>query len=142
MRDIQSQGLKFHDKSFMLKRRCSPCGSWLASDSGVSGNVTSSLALQLRKGECLPRGFPEAQKKRLEPVGAFMCGSAGNYLPSQRFSTSVALVPPKPKLLLITVLMVAFSRVLVSTGRSATSGSSSSMLAEPAMKLPSIISMQ
>jgi hypothetical protein len=79
--------------------------------------------------------------KKTAPEGAVLVAGAC-YLPCQRFRTRVALVPPKPKLLLITVLMVASSRVLVRIGMSATSGSSSSMLAEPAMKLPSIISMQ
>ncbi len=87
--------------------------------------------------------FKSTKKTPRTSRGVFVCSETARcYLPAQRFSTSVALVPPKPKLLLITVLMVAFSRVLVRIGMSATSGSSSSMLAEPAMKLPSIISMQ
>lgn len=82
------------------------------------------------------------KQKRPEPVGAFSLTAAASYLPSQRLSTRVALVPPKPKLLLMTVSILAFSSVLRRIGKSATSGSSSSMLAEPAMKLFSIISRQ
>ncbi len=91
----------------------------------------------LRQGQYRPH-----KRKRPEPVGAFLITARAPYLPSQRLSTRVALVPPKPKLLLMTVSILAFSSVLRRIGRSATSGSSSSMLAEPAMKLFSIISRQ
>lgn len=82
----------------------------------------------------VPRALPRRNAKGLSYYLAFQA--------VQRLRISVALVPPKPKLLLITVLSCTFSRVCCTTGRSATSESSSSILAEPAMKLPSIISRQ
>ncbi len=89
-----------------------------------------------------PCSLTAGKKKPRTGRGFFISRSSRAYLPCQRFRTRVALVPPKPKLLLITLFNSTFSRVLVSTGMSATSGSSSSMLAEPAMNLPSIISRQ
>jgi len=58
-----------------------------------------------------------------------------------RLNTSAAFVPPKPKLLDITVFSCAgcVSRTI---GKPSTSGSSSPMLAEPAMKPSRIISRQ
>src|SRR5690606_40878411 len=64
-----------------------------------------------------------------DQVGAF-CYLQLTDQPFQRLSTRVALVPPKPKLLLITVSILAFSRVSRTIGMSATSGSSSSMFAD------------
>src|SRR3546814_5225590 len=56
-------------------------------------------------------------------------------------NTSVPFVPPKPKLFDITVRNVA-SVVSRSTGKPSARGSSSVMLAEPAMKPPRSISRQ
>lgn len=57
----------------------------------------------------------------------------GTYAPSQRLSTRLALVPPKPKLLDRTWRSGA-SRVTVTSGMPSTAGSGVSTLAEPAMK--------
>src|SRR5690606_36103568 len=61
--------------------------------------------------------------------------------PSQRRSTRLALVPPKPKLLDSTVRRLA-ARLSRTSGRSAASGSTVSTLIEPAMKPSCSISRQ
>ena len=62
-------------------------------------------------------------------------------LPCHRRKTRLALVPPKPRLLLITASSEA-ARVLSTIGRPRIAGSGSSRLAQAAMKPCSIISRQ
>src|SRR6185312_15070622 len=72
--------------------------------------------------------------------GRWTTGFAGTpWTVHARANTRLALVPPKPKLLDITVARRA-SRLSRRIGKPSARGSSASMLAEPAMKPPCIIS--
>ena len=81
-----------------------------------------------RMDRCVPAGAQPAPGRR----GVALRRQPA-YRPSQRRSTRLALVPPKPKLLESTVRSGA-SRVVVTSGRSPTAGSGVSTLTEPAMK--------
>ncbi len=80
---------------------------------------------------------PKAKSPAQWP-GFFITASIAHHT---RPKTSAALVPPKPKLLDITVFNCA-SWLWRTIGKPSTSGSSSPMLAEPAMKPSRIISRQ
>ena len=75
--------------------------------------------------------------------GAELQGGAFNsaYAPSQRRSTKLALVPPKPKLF-DSAVRIGASTVSRTSGMPSAAGSSVSMLAEPAMKPCCSISRQ
>ena len=90
---------------------------------------------------CGSRGDEPHWRSRTRPSNKTRELSQDQYN-QKRWNTMQALVPPKPKLLLIIVLTPALSRVSSNTGRFAAAGSSSAMLAEAIMKLFSSISRQ
>ena len=82
---------------------------------------------------------PGARQRRRAEIGDARRGYPG--VPCHRRNTRLALVPPKPRLLLITAPSLA-ARILSTIGRPRIAGSGSSRLAQAAMKSRSIISRQ
>ncbi|CAD0318067.1 hypothetical protein CFBP498_14380 [Xanthomonas hortorum pv. vitians] len=88
---------------------------WRKYRPGMPPTACRCVPCRCRTGHALPFGFRHAINRHTRP------------------NTNAPLVPPKPKLLDITVFKVA-SRVSRRIGKPSARGSSSSICAEPAMK--------
>lgn len=108
---------------------------------GVREAIAVTMSIQPLSGAQAAQRRRHARKSAKNEGGRGFaptpCGpgalASGTYAPSQRLSTRLAFVPPKPKLFDSTWRSSA-SRVTVTSGMPSTAGSGVSTLAEPAMK--------
>lgn len=109
-------------------------------EKGAAGKEFALPLLGAESGIAAPitRAEPTTRRSQIQRVDA---GDGYAGLPCHRRKTRLALVPPKPRLLLITAPSVAW-RVLSTIGRPRIAGSGSSRLTQPAMKPRPIIRRQ